>query len=124
MIHTIEPQTGTATGPSRPSRSWYLVAGALLAAAAACLTIAVAGMLSWDRQIQDFQRVPVPGHGTVTLTQPGGYVLYVETRGRCCAWSVGSQDTPPSSGHQADRPATRSFLRDLSEDGFRGRGRR
>src|SRR5215472_10525530 len=51
-------------------------------------------MVSWDRQIEDFQRVPVPGQATVTLTQPGDYVLYVETRGGCCAWSAGSQNGP------------------------------
>ena len=94
MIHTIEPRIGAAAGPFRPSRSWYVVAGGLLAAAAVCLMIAVTGMFSWDRQIQDFQRVPVPGQGAVTLTQPGDYVLYVETRGGCCAWSVGSQNRP------------------------------
>jgi hypothetical protein len=92
MIHTFEQQTGT--GPIRPSRYWYLVAGGLLAAAVACLTIAAIGMFSWDRQIQDFQRVPVPGSGEVTLTQPGEYVLYVETRGACCSWTVGSLDGP------------------------------
>jgi hypothetical protein len=96
MIHTIEPRIGAAAGPLRPSRFWYLVAGGLLVAAAVCLMIAVIGMLSWDRQIQDFQRVPVPGRGAVTLTQPGDYVVYVETRGGCCAWSVGSQNGPPA----------------------------
>jgi hypothetical protein len=94
MIYTTGPRIGAAAGPLRPSRSWYLVAGALLAAAAACLMIAVTAMLSRDRQIQDFQRVPVPGRGAVTLTRPGDYVLYVETRGGCCAWSAGGQNGP------------------------------
>jgi len=94
MIYTKEPRLGAATGPLGPSRYWYLVSGCLLVAAAACLTIAVIGMFSWDRQILDFQRVPVPGQGAVTLTQPGGYVLYIETRGGCCAWSVSGQNGP------------------------------
>jgi hypothetical protein len=94
MIPTFEQQTGTGTGLPGPSRYWYLVAGGLLAAAVACLTVAVIGMFSWDRQIQDFQRVPVPGQGEVTLTQPGEYVLYVETRGACCSWTVGSENRP------------------------------
>jgi Domain of unknown function (DUF4389) len=89
MIHTIEPQLGVGSGPIRPSRHWYLVAGCLLAAAVACLSLAVTGIFSWDRQIQRFQRVPVPGQGEVTLTQPGEYVLYVETRGQCCSWAFG-----------------------------------
>ena len=94
MINTIEQQIGAGNGSVRPSRRWYLLAGCLLAAAAVCLSIAVIGMFSWDRQIQDFQRVPVPGRGEVTFTQPGDYVLYVETRGTCCGWTVGSQGGP------------------------------
>jgi hypothetical protein len=68
-----------------------------LAVAAVCLTAAIVGMFSWDRQIQNFQRVRVPGEGVVTLTQPGRYVLYVEARGACCSWMIGSQN-PPLAG--------------------------
>jgi hypothetical protein len=93
MIATAGQQPSTGTGPLRPSRYWYLVAGGLLAVAVVCLTAAVIGMFSWDRQIQNFQRVRVPGEGVVTLTQPGRYVLYVETRGTCCSWTIGSQNT-------------------------------
>ena len=81
-------------GQLRPSRYWYLIAGGLLAVAVGCLTAAVIGMFSWDRQIQDFQRVPVPGRAEVTLTGPGQYALYVEARGACCSWTLGSQATP------------------------------
>ena len=97
MSDAIEPQPGAATEPIRPSRRWYILAGCLLAAAVACWSVAVIGMFSWDRQIQGFQRVPVPGEGTVTLTQPGEYALYLEARGACCSWMVGSQSGPLTS---------------------------
>jgi hypothetical protein len=98
MIPTAGQQPSTGTGPLRPSRYWYLIAGGLLAVAAVCLTAAIIGILSWDRQIQDFQRVRVPGNGEVTLTQPGQYILYAEARGACCSWTIGSQDTPLAGG--------------------------
>jgi hypothetical protein len=94
MMPTAGQQASTGAGPLRPSRYWYLIAGGLLAVVVVCLTAAVIGIFSWDRQIQDFQRVAVPGQGEVTLTQPGQYVLYVETPGSCCSWTLGSQDTP------------------------------
>ena len=56
MINTIEQQIGAGNESIRPSRRWYLLAGCLLAAAAVCLSMAVIGMFSWDRQIQDCQR--------------------------------------------------------------------
>ena len=107
MISTAGQLTSTGTGPLRPSRYWYLIAGVLLAAAVACLTAAVIGIFSWDREIQDFQRVPVPGRGEVTLTQPGEYVLYLEAPGACCSWTVGSQGGPLAawSMHLAIGPA-------------------
>lgn len=81
--------------PIGPSRLWYWIAGCLLAVAVMCVTLAVAGFLSLNRQINDFQRVPAPGHGEVTFTQPGGYVIYAETHGQCCSLSVGSGDSGP-----------------------------
>jgi hypothetical protein len=98
MIPTAGQQPSTGTRPLRPSRYWYLLAGGLLAVAVVCLTAAVVGMFSWDRQIQDFQRVPAPGSGDVTLTQPGKYILYIEARGPCCSWTIGNQGTPLARG--------------------------
>jgi len=74
----------------RPSRLWYWVAGCALAAALVCIALAVAGFLSVNRQIRDFQRVPVPGQGVVAFAQPGGYVLYVEMPGNCCSLTASS----------------------------------
>src|SRR5215469_6391613 len=82
---------GGAAGPHvRPSRRWYWVAGGLLAGGVICVAFAVAGFFALNRQIADFQRVPVPGQGSVTFTQPGGYVLYIEQPGHCCSISVAS----------------------------------
>jgi hypothetical protein len=36
------------------------------------------GLLAVDHQVDRFQRVPVPGQGEVSFTEPGGYVLYYE----------------------------------------------
>ena len=43
-----------------------------------------------DKQIQDFQRLAVPGQRVVQFSQPGGYVIYVERPGSCCAFSISS----------------------------------
>jgi uncharacterized membrane protein YhaH (DUF805 family) len=74
----------------RPSRRWYWVAGVMLAGGVACIAFAVAGVFALNRQIADFQRVPVPGQAGVTFTQPGGYVVYIEEPGQCCSINVGS----------------------------------
>ena len=79
----------------RPSRRWYWVAGGLLAVALICIALAVAGFFSVNRQIQDFQRVRVPGRGEVTFAQQGSYVLYIEQPGNCCSLAAGSGDSAP-----------------------------
>jgi len=81
--------------PIRPSRWWYWVAGCLLAGAAICIVLAVAGFFSLNRQIQGFQRVRVPGQGEVTFAQPGGYVLYIERPGQCCSVAAGTGNSAP-----------------------------
>jgi len=62
----------------------------MLAGGVICIAFAVAGFFALNRQIADFQRVPVPGQAGVTFTQPGGYVLYIEEPGQCCSINVGS----------------------------------
>src|SRR5260221_13132562 len=92
--------------PIGPSRLWYWIAGCLLAVAVMCVTLAVAGFLSLNRQINGFQRVPAPGHGEATFTPPGVYVLYAEPLGQFCSLSLGSGDYGPfadGSGNRAVR---------------------
>src|SRR5215470_7462176 len=92
---TLGAQPSGAVGPHvRPSRRWYWVAGGLLAGGVICVAFAVAGFFALNRQIADFQRVPVPGQAGVTFTQPGGYVLYIEQPGQCCSISVGGNSAP------------------------------
>ena len=93
-----------AGAPIRPRRRWYWVAGCLLATAVTCIALGIIGIFGLDHQIHEFQRVPAPGHGVITFTQPGGYVLYVERPGSCCSFSIGSGNGdddgggPPFSG--------------------------
>ena len=91
-------QTSVAGSPPiRPSRRWYWVAGCALAGALICIALAVVGFCSLNRQIRDFQRVPVPGQAQITFAQPGGYVLYIESPGQCCSLTAGSGDSAPFS---------------------------
>ena len=39
------------------------------------------GLLAVDHQVDRFQRLPLPGQGEVSFTEPGGYVLYYEGLG-------------------------------------------
>jgi hypothetical protein len=73
----------------RPSRLGYWLAAALAALAVACAILAVLSFLSLSRQVSSFQRVPVPGQGTVTFTGPGGYLIYFEGPGLASASSTG-----------------------------------
>ena len=78
----------------RPSRLWYIVASLLLAGAVTCLVLGVASFVNLNRQIQDFQRVGVPGQAQVTFSHPGEYVLYVEKPGHCCSFHNGGDQAP------------------------------
>ncbi|HLQ57190.1 MAG TPA: hypothetical protein VK162_23330 [Streptosporangiaceae bacterium] len=87
-------QTGAVcNSPIRPRRLWYWVAGCMLAAAAACIALAVLGIFALSHQVRDLQRIPVPGHGVVTFAQRGGYVLFIERPGFCCSVSTGPRDS-------------------------------
>ena len=95
MITSGGQATAAGSPPIRPARWWYWVAGGVLAAGLICIALGVAGVFSLNRQIQDFQRVTVPGGAEVTFAQPGGYILYLERPGQCCSFSVGSGDSVP-----------------------------
>lgn len=73
------------------------MAAVLLAAALILFMLVVASLFSLTGQIRDFQRLPAPGHGEVTFTEPGRYFIYVEERGQCCSLSVG-EGTGPIDG--------------------------
>jgi len=79
----------------RPSRLWYVAASLLLAGAVTCLALGVASFFGLNRQIQDFQRVSVPGQALITLSHPGEYVLYVEGPGHCCSFTTGDAGQAP-----------------------------
>lgn len=84
----------------RPTVLWYWIAGALVAAGLAWLVGGVMyGFTSLVRQIDDFQRVPLPGQGEVIFTEAGDYVLYYEEIGSTGDGSFGvSVDTAGGPG--------------------------
>lgn len=49
--------------------------------AAACGVVSGLSFFSLGRQVGSFQRVQVPGQGTVTFSKPGGYLVYFEGPG-------------------------------------------
>ena len=107
MITSGGPASETGVPVIHPSRWWYSAAGGMIAAAVICIAFAVTGFLSLNRQISDFQRVPVPGQAHVTFAQPGGYVLYIERPGHCCSVSVGGSAPFPAGPVQVTLvPAT------------------
>ncbi len=66
----------------RPARLWYWVAGAALVAAVVWLALGLfLGFRSLSRQVEGFQRVPIPGQAEVSLAEPGGYTVYFEGLG-------------------------------------------
>ncbi|HXS67124.1 MAG TPA: hypothetical protein VN767_30060 [Streptosporangiaceae bacterium] len=66
---------GPARRPRRPGWIWFVLALAVLVAGIAWL---IYGLTSVAGTIDDLQRVPVPGHGTISLTHSGGYTIYYE----------------------------------------------
>jgi hypothetical protein len=73
------PLSGQPTGPSRV---WYWVAGAAVVASVVWLAVGIfSGIRSFSRQVEGFQRVPVPGHAELRFDEPGGYTVYFEGLG-------------------------------------------
>ena len=68
--------------PVRPARFWYWVAGAAVVAAVLWFALGLfLGFLLVNRQVEGFQRVPIPGQAEVSFAEPGGYTLYYEGLG-------------------------------------------
>lgn len=80
----MQPGDGGAMSahPIRPARFWYWVAGAAVVAAVLWLALSLfVGFRSLSRQVEGFQRVPIPGQAEVSFAEPGGYTVYFEGLG-------------------------------------------
>jgi hypothetical protein len=80
----MQPGDGATMGahPLRPARFWYWVAGALAVAAVLWFALGLfLGFRSVNRQVERFQRVPIPGQAEMSFDEPGGYTLYYEGLG-------------------------------------------
>jgi Protein of unknown function (DUF2510) len=63
----------------RPAVFWYWVAGAAVVAAVVWFALSLfLGIRSINGQVEEFQRVPIPGQAEVSFAEPGGYTLYYE----------------------------------------------
>lgn len=68
--------------PTGPSRVWYWVAGAAVAASVVWLAAGIfLGIRGFCRQVEGFQRLPIPGEAEVRFDAPGGYTVYFEGLG-------------------------------------------
>jgi hypothetical protein len=77
----MQPGDGAAMGARRirPALFWYWVAGAAVMAAVVWFALSLfLGIRSINRQVEGFQRVPIPGRAEVSFAEPGGYTLYYE----------------------------------------------
>lgn len=75
-----QPQPAASSSePITPGTGWYWLAGVIgLVGIVLGITIAVRTAVGWADRIDDFQRVDVPGSGTVVLEEPGDYTIYYE----------------------------------------------
>jgi len=62
----------------RPGRVWYLLALALIVGGVVWLIVGASSVIS---SVNNLQRVPAPGRGTINLTHSGGYTVYYEGPG-------------------------------------------
>ena len=77
----MQSSDGAARGGQaiRPTLGWYWVAGALAIAAFAWLALSLLlGLRATSEQVEQLQRIPIPGQAEVGFAEPGGYTLYYE----------------------------------------------
>ena len=73
------PPQGGADAPAAPTRAGYwLGAGIMAVGVVAAALWAVLGIASFSHEIDGFQRVPLGQSGQLSLSKPGGYVIYYE----------------------------------------------
>lgn len=74
------PQPGPVVDePLRPRALWYWIGGGLIAAAGVgAIVWFVVGFMAINDTVDGFERVPFPEGGTVTIEEPGDYVIYAE----------------------------------------------
>jgi hypothetical protein len=76
------PVTSSSSEPLKPSAWWYGLAGGLGALGIVLgVVVAVVTFSSYTDKVDDFQRIEIPGSGTVTLDDTGGYTVYHEYPG-------------------------------------------
>jgi Protein of unknown function (DUF2510) len=74
-------EIATSRQPIRPSRVWYWVAGAALVGSVGLGLSLLLGFGSFARQVEELQRVPIPGEAEVSFDKAGGYTVYFEGMG-------------------------------------------
>jgi hypothetical protein len=74
------PPTGPVIDdPLRPRALWYWIGGGLIAATTIGAVVwLVTGILGVDDKVDGFERVPAAEGGTITIDDPGDYVIYAE----------------------------------------------
>lgn len=73
------PRPIAGQGPITPSTAWFgLAVVVALAGVVLAVVFGVRTADAWEDGIADFQRVEVPGTGTITVEDPGTYVVYYE----------------------------------------------
>lgn len=80
MQPMMPPPSVGPVAPTKPQGRVALVLGAVLLVGGIVLGIVlvVTGVLNVANAVEDYQRVPVPGGGSVELTETGTYHLYFE----------------------------------------------
>ncbi len=80
MQPMMPPPSAGPVAPTKPKGRVAMVLGGVLLVGGIVLGIvlAVSGVVNMSDAVEDFQRVPVPGGGTVELTETGTYHLFYE----------------------------------------------